>query len=340
MPETAPSNQPLDDRPAKPAKTGKVGASGPRVATFLASATELVCALGLRDKLVGVSHECDHPLGIEELPRLTRSRVAAPTSRAVHDKVEDLVRQAMALYEVDLEALKQAAPDVLVTQDLCAVCAVGLEDVRRAASEVLAKDVTIVSLAPRRLDDVWDDLVRLGEVLGLGMTAQAIANGFRSRVDRVAGRMSEAAAKEGRPRVLAIEWLDPVMVAGLWMPDLIERAGGEPLVGKAGEDGEVLEATEGVEPEVVLIKPCGFSLEQTLGELGVSGPRSPGHEDTPIAALRRRWPKARWYAADGNAYFNRSGPRLVESLEILAACVHPEAARDFAERHRGRFVAL
>lgn len=316
----------------RPASTSRTSSSGPRVATFLASATELVCALGLREKLVGVSHECDHPLGIEELPRLTRSRVSAPTSRSVHDKVESLVSQAMALYEVDLPALKKAAPDVLVTQDLCSVCAVVLDDVRRAASEVLAKDVTIVSLAPRRLDEVWTDLERLGEVLGLGMTARAIANGFRSRVDRVTGRLSEEVARAGRPRVLAVEWLDPLMIAGLWMPDLIERAGGTPLVGKAGEDGVVLEALDGVEPDVVLIKPCGFELEHTLAELRDG--------EGPIAALRARWPNARWYAADGNAFFNRSGPRLVESLEILAACVHPEATADLAERHRGRFVAL
>lgn len=319
---------PVDDRPNRHTPA----ASGPRVATFLASATELVCALGLREKLVGVSHECDHPLGLDDLPRLTRSRVAAPNSRSVHDQVESLVSQAMALYEVDLEALKKAAPDVLVTQDLCAVCAVGLEDVRRAASEVLAKNVTIVSLAPRRLDEVWTDLERLGDVLGLGMTGKAIANGFRSRVDRITGRMSEVVAKAGRPRVLAIEWLDPVMVAGLWMPDLIERAGGTALVGKAGEDGEVLEDLDGIEADVVLVKPCGFSLEQTLSELKEA--------DSPITRLRQRWPAARWYAADGNAFFNRSGPRLVESLEILSACVHPETTADLADRHRGRFVAL
>ncbi len=324
----------VDDRP-----TGKSAPqAGPRIATFLASATELVCALGMRDKLVGISHECDHPFGLEDLPRLTKSRVAAPTSRAIHDKVETLVSQAMALYEVDIAALKKVAPDVLVTQDLCAVCAVGLEEVRRAASEVLAKDVTIVSLAPRRLDDVWNDLVRLGEVLGMGMTAQAIANGFRSRIDRVTGRMSEVVARYGRPKVLAIEWMDPVMVAGLWMPDLIERAGGEALVGRAGQDGEIIEDFGAIEPDVVLVKPCGFDLEQTLAELNWSGQGADGA--APLSELRRRWPKARWYAADGNAYFNRSGPRLVESLEILAACVHPEATKDFAERHRGRFVAL
>lgn len=325
------------ERREDPSSRGDQGGR-PRVATFLASATELVCALGLKDRLVGVSHECDHPLGITDLPRLTKSRVAAPSSRAINDKVESLVSQAMALYEVDLDALRAAAPDVLVTQDLCAVCAVGLEDVRRAASEVLSKDVTIVSLAPRRLDEVWQDLERLGEVLGMGMTARAIANGFRSRVDRVTGRMSEAVARGGRPKVLAIEWLDPLMVAGLWMPDLIARAGGEALVGVAGEDGVILEDDAVLAPDVVVIKPCGFELEQTLAELGAAeGRQAPG---AMLDELKARWPGARFYAADGNAFFNRSGPRLVESLEILAACVHPEATADLAERHRGRFVAL
>ncbi len=308
----------------------------PRVATFLASATELVCALGMRERLVGISHECDFPTtrsgadaipGIEMLPRLTRARISAPTCRQIHDQVERLVSQAMALYEVDLEALKAASPDILITQDLCEVCAVTLDDVRRAASTVLEKQVTILSLAPKRLEDIWQDLIRVGEALGLRMTAEAVANGFRSRIARTAKR-AEALA---RPRVLAVEWLDPVMVGGLWMPELIELAGGIPLVGVAGEKGVILPDAEGgadVDPDVVILKPCGYPLSQTLAEVDA------------IAALRARWPMARFYAADGNAYFNRSGPRLVESLEILAACLHPEAMADLALRHKDAFCAL
>jgi len=300
-----------------------------RIATFLASATEIVCALGQAGRLVGVSHECDFPSSIVGLPRLTRARVSAPgsrSSRELHDEVEAMVREVVALYEVDVEALRRAAPDVLITQDLCAVCAVSLDDVRKAASAVLGKDVQIVSLAPKRLDDVWGDVVRVGEMLGLGMTAQAIANGFRGRIGATS-RRAEVAAAGGRPKVLAIEWIDPVMVGGLWMPDLIQLAGGDPLVGQAGEPGVVLEEDAVVAPDVVIVKPCGFDLPTTLAELATSD-------------IRKRWPNARWYAADGNAYFNRSGPRLVESLEILAACVHPEAFADLAELHRGHFVAL
>lgn len=300
-----------------------------RIATFLASATEIVAALGLRDRLVGVSHECDFPPGIEDLPRLTQARVSAPgsrSSRELHDEVEAMVREVVALYEVDVEALREAAPDVLITQDLCAVCAVGLEDVRAAASTVLGKDVQIVSLAPKRLDDVWADVVRVGEALGLGMTAQAVANGFRGRIGATA-RRAEIAAANGRPKVLAIEWIDPVMVGGLWMPDLIDLAGGDTLVAKAGEPGIVLEDDVALAPDVIIVKPCGFDLPTTLAELGASD-------------LRQRWPNARWYAADGNAFFNRSGPRLVESLEILAACLHPEAFEDLAKLHEGQFKRL
>jgi len=289
----------------------------------------------MRDRLVGISHECDYPkarpgietVGIENLPRLTRARISAPTCRQIHDEVERLVSQAMALYEVDLDALKAAAPDILITQDLCEVCAVTLEDVRRAASTVLEKQVTLLSLSPKRLDDVWQDLIRIGEALGLRMTGEAIANGFRSRIARTAKR----AEPLSRPRVLAVEWLDPVMVGGLWMPELIELAGGVPLVGVPGEKGVILKdagETPDVDPDVVLLKPCGYPLSQTLNEV-----------DT-IASLRARWPRARFYAADGNAYFNRSGPRLVESLEILAACLHPEAMSDLAARHKDAFCAL
>lgn len=298
-----------------------------RIATFLASATEIVAALGMADRLVGVSHECDYPPSILSLPRLTKARVSAPgsrSSRELHEEVEAMVREVTALYEVDVEALKQAAPDVLITQDLCAVCAVGLEDVRAAASAVLGKDVAIVSLAPTRLEHVWEDVVRVGRALGLGMTAEAIAQGLRARVAATAER---AARTSTRPRVLAIEWLDPVMVAGLWMPDLIALAGGTPLVTAAGEPGVVLEDDALAEADVVIVKPCGFDLATTLAE-------------PALEAVRQRWPHARRYVADGNAFFNRSGPRLVESLEILAACVHPEAFADLATLHAGRFQAI
>lgn len=298
-----------------------------RIATFLASATEIVDALGMRERLVGVSHECDYPASITGLPRLTQARLSAPgsrSSRELHEEVEAMVREVTALYEVDVEALKQAAPDVLITQDLCAVCAVGLDDVRRAASAVLGKDVEIISLSPKRLDDVWDDVVRVGRALGLGMTAEAIAHGLKARVAATAERAAKTAT---RPTVLAVEWLDPVMVAGLWMPDLIALAGGTPLVTTAGEPGVVLEDDAVVDADVVVVKPCGFDLATTLAE-------------PALEAIRRRWPNARRYAADGNAFFNRSGPRLVESLEILAACVHPEAFADLATLHAGRFQAI
>lgn len=300
-----------------------------KIASCLASATEIVCALGLRDRLVGVSHECDWPtgpLGIDGLPRLTRARVDPhKPSRAIHDDVEALVREALSLYEVDLDALRAAGPDVVVTQDLCAVCAVSLGDVRRAAAAVLGKDAHIVSLAPRRLADVWQDVVRVGEAVGMGMTAKAVANGLRSRLSALVARTSGLAV---RPAVLAIEWLDPLMVGGLWMPDLIEAAGGVPLVGRAGEPGVVMGDEVVIAPDVIVVKPCGFDLARAERELTA-------HR----AALAARWPAARIVAADGNALFNRSGPRLVESAEALAAILHPEVFGDLARRH-ARFIGV
>jgi len=298
-----------------------------QVATFLASATEIVCALGLRERLVGVSHECDWPASgpwsIAGLPRLTRARIdGSKPSRAIHDDVEALVRDALALYQVDLDALRRAAPDVLVTQDLCAVCAVGLDDVQRAAATVLAKDVHIVSLAPRRLADVWADVERVGEALGLGMTARAVAHGLTSRVARLAERTAGLAPRS----VLAIEWLDPLMVGGLWLPELIAIAGGTALVGRAGEPGVTIALEVDIEPDVIVVKPCGFELARVRDEL-----------TTHLGRLRARWPGARIVAADGNALFNRSGPRLVESAEVLAAILHPDALPDLVARHRAWF---
>jgi len=301
-----------------------------RIATFLASATEIVCGLGLRERLVGVSHECDFPTSITTLPRLTRARVAGDDpSRVIHDEVERLVREALALYDIDLEALRRASPDVLVTQDLCAVCAVDHDAVRAAAAAVLGHDVTIVSLAPRRLDDVWQDVARVGLAVGMGMPARAVANGYRSRVDAVRRHVADLAS---RPWVLALEWLDPLMVGGLWMPDLIEAAGGRALVGEAGAPGVVLEPGgrhRGLVPDVIVVKPCGFDLARTLRELPAALPE-----------LARLWPQVPIVAADGNALFNRSGPRLVESVEALAAILHPDAFPDLVARHAGRFARL
>ena len=291
-----------------------------RIASLLPSATEIVCALGARAELVGRSHECDFPPGIEDVPVLTSARVGAlPSSRAIDAAVRDVLKDALAIYQIDLERLRAARPDAIVTQDLCDVCAVSLDDVRAAVARLARQDVRIVNLHPMRLDDVWSDIARVADGIGRSVAGVRLVAGLRSRVAAIARR----AARLRRRRVVAVEWIAPVMIGGMWMPELVTLAGGDPLVTKPGDHAPTLDrqALAALDPEVVLVKPCGFSLQRTLQELDVLRKALPASWRAPI------------YLSDGNAQFNRPGPRLVESLEILAACVHPDAFQDFAARH-------
>jgi iron complex transport system substrate-binding protein len=307
----------------------------PRIASLLPSATEMVCALGAETELVGVSHECDWPPGVSTRSILTSSKVITRgTSGAIDRDVRRILRAALAVYDIDLEALRRAAPNVIVTQDLCDVCAVSFEDVVLAAREIVP-DARIVNLHPTRLAEIWDDIAKVAAALGREAVAERVLRALQARVEAIRVR---AAALATRPRVLTIEWIDPVMIGGTWMPELVALAGGEPLVTRAGDHAPTLSPTELASldpaPDVVLIKPCGFKLERTLAE------RDTLHEllGTPGIAA---WPATRrgaLWVADGNAYFNRPGPRIVESLEILAACVHPEAFGDFARLHAASFV--
>lgn len=299
-----------------------------RIVSLLPSATEIVCALGAQGDLVGVSHECDHPEGVDELPVLTRPRSELPGSAGGIDRtVRELVGDALGVYEVDLDRLQEVHPDVLVTQDLCDVCAVSMDTVRRALSELALGEVSVVSCRPLRLADVWEDIRRVGRAIGRAGRGRTLAADLERRVSEVNSGAQQPGSKS--PSVLTLEWLDPVMAGGLWMPDLIVLAGGRPLAVEGGERAPLLAWSDlvSLDPDVVLVKPCGYSLRQVRTELEL---------------LRTKLPWSRWraaqegrvYIADGHAYFNRPGPRLVESLEILAACLHPHAFQDLARRHR------
>jgi iron complex transport system substrate-binding protein len=303
-----------------------------RIVSLLPSATEIVCALGAAEQLVGISHECDFPTEIRGLPVLTRSRIdAAGTSRAIDEAVRGVIENALSIYAVDDARLGALAPDVIVTQDLCEVCAVSLDDVRAAVARLAHRDaIRIVSLRPTRLGDVLDDVERVAEALGLRARGREVRAGLAARIEAVTARASTAPG--AGPRVVSVEWMEPLMLGGTWMPELIERAGGNAVGAIAGGPAPTITAAQLAElaPEVVVIKPCGFSLERALAERAVI-------ERDLIAPLGGR---ARVYVTDGNAFFNRPGPRLVESLEIMAACVHPERFGDFAQAHAGAIARL
>ncbi len=284
-----------------------------RIVSLLPSATEIVCALGAADALVGISHECDFPAAIRDRPVLTRSRIADGTSREIDEAVRSVIASALSMYAVDDARLAALAPDVIVTQDLCEVCAVSLDDVRAAVARLAHRDdVAIVSLSPTRLADVLGDLERVGAQIGRGDEARTVRAVLEERIAAIARR-----APPARPRVITLEWLEPLMIGGLWMPELVELAGGIAVGATAGAPAPTItrDALTALAPDVIVVKPCGFSFARALAEYA------------PLATT------ARVYITDGNAFFNRPGPRLVESLEILAACVHPEQFADLAARH-------
>ncbi len=304
-----------------------------RIASLLPSATEIVCAVGAQAELVGVSHECDFPNGVQALPVLTRARLRpVRSSRAIDAEVRAVLEDALAVYEIEIERLRAAQADVIVTQDLCDVCAVSLDDVRAAVARLGVEGVRIVNLHPTRLEDIWSDIERVAIALGHAAEGAKLLAGLRARVAAIHARTSRILE---RPRVLAVEWLDPIMVAGMWLPELITLGGGTTMVTEPGEHAPTLRLDElrALDPDVLLVKPCGFTLGRTLEEVSVLAEMLPWKTWRCVR-------EGRVYVSDGNAYFNRPGPRIVESLEILAGCLHPGAFLDFRRAHRNSVVRL
>lgn len=303
-----------------------------RVVSLLPSATEMVCMVGGEPNLVGISHECDYPPSVQSRRVITSSKVSfSPSSLKIDQDVRKLITHALAVYDIDTEALEELQPDFIVTQDLCDVCAVSYEDVQRACGERLP-GTTIVNLHPTRWSEVMDDLREVGKALGVPERGVAEAQKLEERRMAVSDR---ARKLDTRPNVLTIEWLDPVMIGGTWMPELVEAAGGFALVTRTGDHAPTLTheqlAALDPAPDVVLVKPCGFPLKRTFEERDVLANIFSGL-DWPAVENGSIW------VADGNAFFNRPGPRLADSIEILAACIHPEAFADMAERHKNEFV--
>jgi iron complex transport system substrate-binding protein len=296
-----------------------------RIVSLIASSTEIVCALGFGDDLVGRSHECDFPEWVSRLPVCTAPKFPTDgTSYEIDQRVKAILQEGLSVYRVDSERLRALRPEVIITQSHCEVCAVSLKDVERAVFEWLDSRPRVVSLAPNALADVWRDIESVAEAIGRPERG-------RELVERLRGRISELAEKVGgldeRPTVAAIEWIEPLMAVGNWMPELIALAGGTNLFGEAGKHSPWMTFEELVtnDPEVIVVLPCGFDIARTRA-------------DMPVLASRREWrnlravKNGRVFVADGNQYFNRPGPRVVESLEILAEILHPEA---FDFHHRG-----
>ena len=287
-----------------------------RIVSLLPSATEIVCSLGLGDQLVAVTHECDFPPFVRDLPKATRTLIPKEASSA---EIDRLVRERLtgrrALYSLDLPTLAELRPDLIVTQALCDVCAVAEEEVQDAACRLPGRP-QVVNLEPETLPQVLDAIRQVAQAAGMPAKGEETVRALEMRVQAVAAR---SALVQKRPRVALLEWLDPPFSCGHWTPELVRLAGGEEVLGRAGERSRTLRWDEvaAAGPEVVFVACCGFDLERTL--VDVSALRdAPGWRE--LAAVRA----GRVYVADGSQYFSRPGPRLVDSLEILAHALHPE----------------
>jgi iron complex transport system substrate-binding protein len=291
-------------------------APAPRIVSLIASATEIVAALGFAEHLVGRSHECDHPESVSGLPICTEPKFLVDGSSVeIDQRVRAILRDGLSVYRVDAERLRDLRPDLVVTQSQCEVCAVSLRDVEAAACEWIDSRPRILSLEPNALADVFADVRRVADALGVHERGIALARRLTERTDEISLRAKTAG---GLPTVAMIEWIEPLMACGNWIPELVELAGGANLFGVGGRHSPWLdfEDLRAADPEVVVVVPCGFEIEKTRREMGplVERPAWPA-----LRAVRA----GRVAIADGHRFFNRPGPRLVESLEILAEILHP-----------------
>lgn len=296
-----------------------------RVVSLIPSATEIVHALGAQDRLVGRSHECDFPGSVQALPVLTEAKIdLSGSSRAIDERVRTLLQEALSVYHVFEERLRDLAPDVVVTQAHCEVCAVSLSDVEDAVCSWLNSAPDLVALEPDSLNDVWRDIRRVADALDLSKQGTRLIETLQTRMDVVE---QQSARASHRPSVACIEWVDPLMAGGHWIPTLAEMAGGQPVLSTpdAPAPGITWHELQAADPDVVVVMPCGFDLERTRREVNTLL-QQPGWND--FQAVRT----GQVYLTDGNHYFNRPGPRLVESLEILAEILHPEC---FPATHYG-----
>ena len=288
-----------------------------RVLSLLASATEIVYVLGLGRFQVGRSHECDFPEEVCRLPVCSRPSFPVSGSSAEIDAlVKERLRSALSIYDLDSGLIRQLAPTHVITQTQCKVCAVSLDDVERALRANLAIDCRIIALEPHALSDLWRDIELVAAACGCESRGAAVIEHLQSRMSEIA---SVAIRAPRRPRVAAIEWLEPLMAGGNWVPELIEMAGGENLFGEAGRHSPWMEWGElaGADPDIIVALPCGFDLARTRQEMHWLTER-PGWER--LRAVRNE----SVFLCDGNQYMNRPGPRLVESLQIFAEIFHPE----------------
>ena len=296
----------------------------PRIVSLLASSTEVICRLGFEDYLVGCSHECDYPETVTKLPQVSRPKFkSSGDSKEIDEEVKKVVQEGLGVYHVDAEKLEELQPTHIVTQDHCHVCAVSFDELEDAVCQIVTSHPKIINLNYGSLSEVFDGFKKVASGLDQPEKGEELVAELEERMEQVASKTKK---RNDKPRVAHIEWLDPLMSGGNWMPDLIEKAGGINLFGESGGKSPKFTWDEfcEIDPEMILISPCGFTIDRTIDEI-FTLTEKPGWAD--ISAVKNK----RVAIADGHQYFNRAGPRLADSVEILAELFFPN---DFSYGYR------
>lgn len=288
-----------------------------KIISLLPAATEIVCALGLENQLIGRSHECDYPLSVKNLPVCSSAKFLPGSSSSEIDRqVVEILSDSLSIYSIDTELLKSLAPDVIITQAQCDVCAVSLKDVELSLQDLLEKGCQVISLEPRGFSDIYSDIQKLADQFGVGAAGADLLELSEERINIIRHKLKFITEK---PRVACIEWLSPLMTAGNWTPEIVEIAGGFPILTRKGKHSAYVNFSEiqKENPDIIVLMPCGFSVERTLQEITLM-------LDLPGWSALKAVQESRIYLADGNQYFNRSGPRITDSIEIMSEIINPK----------------
>jgi iron complex transport system substrate-binding protein len=294
------------------------GVSDMRICSLLPSTTEVVCALGLADNLVGVTHECDYPPEVRDKSKVIMSFINPDelSSREIDDLITKNRNEGKSTYLIDIGELKKANPDIILTQGLCEVCAVSGNEVVESV-KALGRTPKVISFEPSTIDQILDAILKIGDATDTKGRADELVEKLKLRIHRIESLFS---GERDRPRVFCMEWLDPPYAAGHWIPEMVELAGGANGIGKPGEPSRKVSWDDIYDfaPQIITVMPCGFNIEDTLKEIDTVTSHKYWNQ---MPASRR----GHVYLVDANSYFSRSGPRIVDGLEILAKIIHPEA---------------
>ncbi|MFM9905949.1 MAG: cobalamin-binding protein [Pyrinomonadaceae bacterium] len=303
-----------------------------KIVSLLPSATEIVCSLGLEDSLVGITHECDYPPNIASLPAVTSSRISHETmsSKEIDHAVRSQLDGHGSIYDLDNGLLESLKPDLILTQELCDVCAVSYKTVLKAAKMYVA-DAQVVSLEPNTIGDIFDNIKTVGELTGAIEKAREVVAILRDRLDKVSERIDAKLPASQRPTVFMLEWLEPPFAPGHWVPEQVETAGGTCLLGESGRPSvtTTFDAIYDAQPDIIVLIPCGYYIHDTLRQLQFTNFPSKWH-DIPAVRNGEVW------ATDATSYFSRPAPRVVDGVEILAKVFHPDIFGSPAENEAVR----